>query len=230
MRKRKKVPKFCSYGCGRIAKYHFKNGKYCCKPNANQCPVIAADHSRKMKGKRFTEEHKKKISKSLKGWQPSLETRKNMSKAAKKRCSTKEYQYKMKYNNPMSNPKTIEKYKKSMKDYWESRIGVPRPEHAIAISGPNHHNWQGGKSFEEYCGVWCDEFKDMIRERDGFVCQICGSTPADRESLSVHHIDGDKKNCSLDNMISLCRSCHTRIHFMKGSIANNLLGLMSKGE
>ena len=29
----------CSYGCGQIAKYKFKNGKYCCSDNINKCPI-----------------------------------------------------------------------------------------------------------------------------------------------------------------------------------------------
>ena len=29
----------CDYGCGRIGKYRFKNGKTCCMPKFNQCPT-----------------------------------------------------------------------------------------------------------------------------------------------------------------------------------------------
>ena len=52
-------------------------------------------------------------------------------------------------------------------------------------------------------------------ERDNFTCQHCGAT----EYLHVHHIDGagvttpkELRNNALDNLLTLCRSCHTRVH------------------
>lgn len=32
------MKKFCDYGCGKEAKYKFKNGKVCCSKSVNQCP------------------------------------------------------------------------------------------------------------------------------------------------------------------------------------------------
>ena len=32
--------KYCSYGCGKEAKYEFKNGMSCCSKSTNQCPII----------------------------------------------------------------------------------------------------------------------------------------------------------------------------------------------
>ena len=31
--------------------------------------------------------------------------------------------------------------------------------------------------------------------------------------LDVHHINYDKKNCSSDNLISLCHSCHLKTNY-----------------
>lgn len=52
-------------------------------------------------------------------------------------------------------------------------------------------------------------------ERDNYTCQHCGS----KNDLQVHHIDGngttapkESRNNALDNLLTLCRSCHTRIH------------------
>ena len=52
-------------------------------------------------------------------------------------------------------------------------------------------------------------------ERDGHTCQRCGGT----DDLHVHHIDGmgvttpkKLRNNSLDNLQTLCRSCHSSIH------------------
>ena len=72
-------------------------------------------------------------------------------------------------------------------------------------------NWQGGKSFEPYPHGWKKALKTEIRSRDGFVCQICGKSQDDNgRLLDVHHIDYNKDNLSEENLISLCRNCHSR--------------------
>ena len=38
------------------------------------------------------------------------------------------------------------------------------------------------------------------------VCELCGSD----KNLDIHHIDGNWKNNHLDNLMCLCRSCHTK--------------------
>ncbi len=43
------------------------------------------------------------------------------------------------------------------------------------------------------------------------VCNICGST----ENLLVHHIDGNRDNNSLSNLLPVCGSCHGKIHSSK---------------
>jgi len=42
-------------------------------------------------------------------------------------------------------------------------------------------------------------------------CWHCGET----DKLVVHHIDGDRNNNELGNLIPLCKSCHTKIHKSK---------------
>lgn len=51
-------------------------------------------------------------------------------------------------------------------------------------------------------------------KRDGYKCRKCGST----ENMIIHHIDNSRKNGkekinnNLDNLITLCRICHAKIH------------------
>ena len=66
----------------------------------------------------------------------------------------------------------------------------------------------GGKSFEPYSLDWTNTLKKEIRQRDNYTCQLCGCRQEDTTHL-VHHIDYNKKNCNPDNLITLCRSCHT---------------------
>ena len=77
--------------------------------------------------------------------------------------------------------------------------------------GSNHWNWQGGKSFEPYPLGWNKTFKEQIRYRDGYKCQICGIPEIEHgRKLDVHHKDYDKMNIKPENLISLCNSCHIK--------------------
>ena len=205
MRKRKVIHK-CDYCGDRIAKYYFPRvKKWCCGDHVMRCPVFAKQHSVAMKGKKFTEEHKQKLSKVHKGKTFSKEARKKMSKAAKKRCSTEEY--KKNFINPMERPGAKEKFKESMQEHWESRRGVKRPEHSLQMSGSGHFNWQGGKSIEPYCDAWADkEFKEDIKKRDNYTCQLCSS----KEDLCIHHINYEKKDCYLTSHKLLFHDCRYR--------------------
>jgi len=49
------------------------------------------------------------------------------------------------------------------------------------------------------------EVRELIRIRDNYTCQLCH-----KKAKHVHHIDYDKKNCSEDNLITLCIKCHLK--------------------
>jgi len=74
-----------------------------------------------------------------------------------------------------------------------------------------HPNWRGGISFEPYAPEFNDSLKAYIKRRDCYRCQLCGCT----KNLVVHHIDYDKKNNFLTNLISLCRNCHAQTNFRR---------------
>lgn len=76
-------------------------------------------------------------------------------------------------------------------------------------NGEKNPMWCGGKSFEPYTLEWNRRLKEEIRERDNFTCQICKDNQGKRK-FSVHHIDYNKKNCTKDNLITLCVKCHSK--------------------
>jgi hypothetical protein len=81
-----------------------------------------------------------------------------------------------------------------------------------ARSREKHWNWQGGISLEPYSVNWKETLRRSIRERDAYVCKICGLPQGDI-AHDVHHIDYDKKNCDPNNLITLCHGCHTKTSF-----------------
>jgi len=97
------------------------------------------------------------------------------------------------------------------KGEWES-------EHR---KGENNYCWRGGSSFEPYGTEFNDELKDYIRWMDNYECQCCGYTEKQLGyKLSVHHIDYDKKNNSIRNLISLCKLCHGKTNFNRDDWIN----------
>lgn len=57
-------------------------------------------------------------------------------------------------------------------------------------------------------------------------CQLCQSSI----SLEVHHINYDKKNCDADNLITLCKRCHTLTHYQRGFWEQLFTGLSSNSK
>jgi len=149
------------------------------------------------KGKKLSKQHKKKISLAKKGVEFTEEHKKKLSIAQKK------------------NPNR----------YWEGRQTSKQHKQRIsqtlqgAYAGDKAAAWQGGKSSELYTVDWTKTLRRSIRERDKYRCQLCGEPQGD-QALCVHHIDYNKKNCNLNNLVTLCRSCHgktqiRRIHWTK---------------
>ncbi len=98
--------------------------------------------------------------------------------------------------------------------------GQKRPN----ISGENHWNWQGGKSFinerwnrRRVYRLW----KKTILERDNFTCQKCKKRGGE---LVGHHIfnfaDFPEFKLSIDNGITLCKNCHIQFHKKYGKRNN----------
>lgn len=86
-------------------------------------------------------------------------------------------------------------------------MGRKRPE----ITLDKHPRWNGGKSFEPYTTEFNKQLKELIRQRDGYACQLCGVPEIECcERLHIHHIDYNKENCLPSNLISLCRGCNAR--------------------
>jgi len=93
-------------------------------------------------------------------------------------------------------------------------LGEANPNHGnIAMFGEANPNWKGGISIEPYCDAWKDrDFKEDIKERDGFKCQN-PDCRKNSDTLTVHHIDYNKVNCNPRNLITLCVSCNARANF-----------------
>ena len=175
------------------------------------------------KWRKFTEEHKRKISEKSKLHKHTLETiekiRKNKIQLYKDwKGSTKEHMKKMAdwnrwrapRNKWLKNPftkETLDKILESRKRYrhkqdtkdkiWDKR------------RWEKNNFWQGWVSYEPYTWEWTQKLRRKVRERDNYTCQMCLSNTSKRQ-FEVHHIDYDKTNSNENNLICLCKHCHTK--------------------
>lgn len=103
----------------------------------------------------------------------------------------------------------------------KSMLGIKRSEETKkrigdANRGEKGSNWQGGKSFEPYGTEFNNNLKEIVRNRYERKCFICKKTELEnKERLSVHHINYDKKNNKIDNLISLCKICHLKTNYRR---------------
>jgi hypothetical protein len=77
------------------------------------------------------------------------------------------------------------------------------------VNGSKNHNWCGGKSFELYSKLFNKKLKNKILCRDNYICQECGVKSSGKK-LAIHHIDYNKKNNNIYNLVPLCDVCHSR--------------------
>ena len=106
-------------------------------------------------------------------------------------------------------------WNKGLKGYKSGEKHWTFGKQRLEIRDEKHWNWKGGIGKEPYSIDWTETLKRAIRERDNYICQLCGKTQiAEVEEiemkLAVHHIDYNKKNCNPDNLITLCCKCHIK--------------------
>lgn len=82
-------------------------------------------------------------------------------------------------------------------------------------------------SYEIYPLGWNKTFKEQIRRRDEYKCQLCGLPEAECfRRLDIHHIDYDKKNCNPDNLITLCKNCHAKTNYNRNYWTNYFINIL----
>jgi hypothetical protein len=140
------------------------------------------------KGRKHTEEFKKMVSLTFKGKPRSDAYKENLSKKLKGRVFT---------------------------PTWKAKISQTMKERGTNV-GQNNSNWHGGISVEPYTEEWEDTIREQIRQRDSHVCQLCHNRNiSNNHKLSVHHIDYDKHNSIPQNLITLCKKCHTKTNYSR---------------
>lgn len=157
--------------------------------------------ARFVKGSHLSPETRAKISATLKARGISPEMRAKLSAACK----------------GVPKPARTDEHKRNLS---KSCKGVPKPkslEHrrnlSKAFRGAANANWNGGSSLKGYSGEFNEGLRQRIRERDNYICQKCGAI----DSRDVHHVNRNKSDSRLGNLLILCHACHTKVHKGRGA-------------
>ncbi len=109
------------------------------------------------------------------------------------------------------NPKTSDQHRaRSRAYYWANHDAIlaKRKEHRKTCPQPETSRQRYARSQRWFTG---NDQAALLR--DEYRCIMCGAT----ENLLVHHLDGqcrgtDSPNHALENLATLCRGCHQRVH------------------
>ena len=118
----------------------------------------------------------------------------------------------MYHNKKMSQPEIAKEIGVSYNAIfrWMKDYGIESRTVSESVIGENNSRWKGGVSFEPYCNKFNNFFKEAVRRRDDYICQLCGCNQNGRK-LDVHHIHYDKSDCWPD-VVALCRSCNSKVN------------------
>lgn len=167
-----------------------------------------------IKGRRFTEEHKKNLRK------PKSNSE-NISKALRLSYLNGARIKKFGILNPMFGGNFSKKHRKKLSDI---RKGITISEKTRAkiskklighegLKGEKSPSWLGGKSFEPYNSEFNNRFKRAIRKRDNYECSKCNIHQEKLpRTLTIHHINYDKKLTIPQNCCALCIKCNGEVN------------------
>ena len=98
--------------------------------------------------------------------------------------------------------KTLKELKKSKsKKYFCGKSCQTIWRNSMVYIGKNHSNWKGGES--TYKNI-------LIKSKSPRACRLCKIK--DERVLAAHHLDFNRKNNNIENLIWLCHNCHHLIH------------------
>jgi len=99
-----------------------------------------------------------------------------------------------------------------------------RKKKSLTVRHMTEDEWTGFSKRDKY-GIEFRHARLNALKRDNHQCRCCATS----EDLVVHHIDKNKQNNELENLITFCRSCHNKFHSENITI-NNIFVKLERGN
>lgn len=196
----KKIIRKCD-GCGRLQEIPKKNFQsllcQSCSNKGENNPFYGKTHTKEVReksrirniGHRHSDETKQKMSESRRG--------------ENNWCYGKHF--------------TEEHKQKISKSHMGLHAGNKNPMYGKVMD--KSPNWKGGISFEEYPKEF-HLMREQILKIYGGKCILCGRVKSDDDqALDIHHINQNKKDNSVYNLVPMCRQCHAQSHNLVSQIS-----------
>jgi len=108
----------------------------------------------------------------------------------------------------LRDPKVQAVMQAGLREYYKTHPGPWKDAY-----GSKNPNWRGGIAFEPYSAEFDNELRKIIRMRDNHQCQLCSISAEEHwlkhfSLLPVHHINYNKLDQRMSNLITLCKKCH----------------------
>lgn len=88
------------------------------------------------------------------------------------------------------------------------------PEKATRLYGKDNPAYKHGEARSRRYIGFTETRKQQVRERDQHTCQLCSRIwNGEKPRFDIHHIDYDKDNFKLVNLVTLCKNCHGKTHY-----------------
>ena len=108
--------------------------------------------------------------------------------------------------------KKISETQKGDKGHWWGKNAWNKGKPFLQIRREKHWNWKGGisESHQRTNSIEWNEIRKKVYARDNWTCQICGKK--NPHPLQCHHIIPYRisQDDSIENLITLCCSCHIK--------------------
>jgi hypothetical protein len=223
---KKNTALYCSYKCRNLDfKERFKGNKnpFYGKTHTDFVKELITHRNRGNKyrlGKKLSSEVKKKISETLK---------KNPTKFWLGKVRSEETKRKISLSKKGKPGVWLGKKRPPFSEDWINKMSEAvhqrhQEENFGFAKGEDNFSWAGGIASKGYGEEWTVRLKRIIKKRDGYICQLCKT----QNNLAVHHIDYNKKNCGLSNLITLCVSCNVKVNFKRAYWENYFINYGSK--
>lgn len=107
-------------------------------------------------------------------------------------------------NNPAKREEVRQTISKTVKGLWDNGIYADRINGMAFKFDWEHPNYNPARSYRDYAKMY----------HNPITCYYCGCSEEERK-IDIHHLDENRENWLLSNLLPVCNVCHTFFHYRR---------------